>query len=283
MSRNKKTTQHTHLPAFAELPPGALRVLQLSDTHLYATHHGQLMGVNTWDSFQQVLARAREQLGPIDLVLATGDLVHDASPEGYGALKELMSEIGVPVYCLPGNHDSAEIMTAHLVGGRISMPFATLHGEWLLVMLDSTLEGKVEGELSRQDLQRLEAALEAHRDKHILISLHHHPMPVGSNWLDAMGLGNANELFAVLDGYSGVRGIVCGHIHQHFEQQHKGIRVLGSPSTCFQFAPKSARFDLDHEPPGCRWLALLPDGEITTGTLYLDGVPPSLTYSSEGY
>ena len=42
------------------------------------------------------------------------------------------------------------------------------------------------------------------------------------------------------------------------------LRILASPSTCFQFAPGSERFTLDDAEPGWRWLTLHADGAIET-------------------
>ena len=89
-------------------------VLQLTDTHLYANPVGTLLGVNTLDSFQRVIAHFRDHHWPLDLLLATGDLVHDASPEGYALMADILSSFQVPVFCLPGNRDVPQAMREHL-------------------------------------------------------------------------------------------------------------------------------------------------------------------------
>src|SRR5210317_2008917 len=82
----------------ADFPDGTLRVLQLTDTHLYCKPSGNLLGMNTLDSFQRVIQHFRDHHWPIDLLLATGDLVHDASPEGYARMAEILSSFEVPVF-----------------------------------------------------------------------------------------------------------------------------------------------------------------------------------------
>ncbi len=99
-------------------PPGTLRVLQLTDTHLYANPVGTLLGINTLDSFQHVIRYFRDHHWPLDLLLATGDLVHDASPEGYALIGDMLAGFGVPVFCLPGNHDVPPVMREHLTGAN---------------------------------------------------------------------------------------------------------------------------------------------------------------------
>ena len=106
-----------------QLPDDALWVLQLSDTHLYADREGTLAGVNTHDTMLQTLDMALRTLPrKPDLLIATGDLVHDASTAGYDRLALSLLELQIPVYYLPGNHDDpglmAERMTAMGVPGN---------------------------------------------------------------------------------------------------------------------------------------------------------------------
>ena len=60
-----------------------LRIVQFTDTHLYADGEGRLLGQNTRQTLELVLELAHENHRPFDLILLTGDLVHDESPEGY--------------------------------------------------------------------------------------------------------------------------------------------------------------------------------------------------------
>ena len=268
---------------FADLPEGSLRVLQITDTHLYSDPGGRLLGLNTLDSLDAVLGLARRNLQHIDFILATGDLVHDASPEGYATLRGRFLDFGVPVYCIPGNHDLAGQMADHLVGSGIERISSAQHGSWSLVFLDSTIEGEDGGELREIELERLERELRAHADQHALICLHHHPVPVGSAWMDEMALTNGDELLELIHRHPQVRGVLWGHVHQEYESYNQVVRFLGSPSTCIQFAPKKAGFGVDLSPPGYRWLALLPDGEIRTGVHRLDSVPRGIDLRSVGY
>ena len=103
----------------------------------------------------------------------------------------------------------------------------------------------------------------------MLIALHHHPVSMGSEWLDTVGLANAEEFFAVIDRHPTVRGIVFGHVHQAFETSRHGVRILGTPSTCAQFLPRSRDFEVDALPPGYRVLTLSPTGQIDSQVAWL--------------
>ena len=279
----KRNNDTTPLPLFSDLPPGSLRVLQISDTHLFADTTRRLVGIDTEGSLQEIMALIHERVLPVDLVLATGDLAHDASKASYQRLGRHLETLGAPVYYLPGNHDDGRIMAEYLATDTISMPAAVQHGEWLLIMLDSSLPDSARGHLAPAELTKLERELNNHPDCHILICLHHHPLPSGSAWLDKMSLDNADAFFEIVDRYKNVRGIVWGHIHQPSDRERNGVRMLSIPSTCIQFTPGQTAFGIADSPPGIRWLALLPDGEIRTDIEYLTTIPAGLDLQSAGY
>ncbi len=266
----------------AKFPAGTLRVLQLTDTHLYASPVGTLLGINTLDSFQRVIRYFRDHHWPLDLLLATGDLVHDASPEGYAVAAEILSSFGVPVFCLPGNHDDPEVMRRHLRAPRVHNDTVMDHGAWRFVMLDSVIPGQEGGRLAADQLAQLEEAL-AGTERPTLVCLHHQPVDVGSAWIDTMAVENPDPLFEIVDHHPNVRGILWGHIHQTYEGRRRHVRLMASPSTCVQFAPGVDDFQVDEEPPGFRLLALLPDGTIRSEVVRLEDIPQGLELASSGY
>ena len=75
--------------------------------------------------------------------------------------------------------------------------------------------------------------------------------------------GNGDALLALLSRYN-VSGYVFGHVHQVFDRCVDGVRLLASPSTCFQFAAGSSEFGIDPAQPGYRWLELGTDGTLST-------------------
>lgn len=264
------------------LPPGTLRALQLTDTHLYADPEGSLLGVNTEETLSAVVDSFRQHGWPIDLLLATGDLVHDSSPSGYARIGRLLDGFGVPVYSLPGNHDIPAIMHKHLPTGQVSTRRVNDLGAWRFVMLDSVIAGEDGGRLSTSELEALEQALDG-TSQNVLVCLHHQPVNVGSAWIDTMTITNPDELFAVIDRSDQVRGLLWGHIHQRFDARRNGIPLMASPSTCVQFAPKQDDFTVDEAPPGFRLIALLPSGEIRTQVLRIEQMPHGLEIASSGY
>ncbi len=267
----------------ASLPEGSLRVLQITDCHLYEDPRGELAGIRTLDTFDEVLRLSKKELPEQDLILATGDLVHDASSEGYGRMMARFQAHGVPVHCLAGNHDLPTVMNRCLNSKSVNSPKAVQYQNWSIILLDSTVPGKEGGHLNSAELEFLESSLDENPDSFALVCLHHHPVPVGSTWMDSIALDNPEELFSVTDRYDRVRGMLWGHIHQTFEGNRNGVRLMGSPSTCIQFLPRQNKFGIDNQPPGMRWLELMPTGIIRSGIQRLSQIPVELDLRSVGY
>ena len=131
-------------------------------------------------------------------------------------------------------------------------------------MLDSCVPGKSHGQLSAAELARLENALATAGERQVLIGLHHHPLPMGSRWIDKVALRNPEDFYAITDRYAQVRVVVWGHVHQSHDSRRKGVRLLATPSTCAQFLPHSEHFAIDPAPPAYRRLTLRADGAIET-------------------
>lgn len=253
----------------------ALRLLQISDTHLHATRDSRMRGVNTYDTFRAVLDRARaHEAWPADAVLVSGDIVQDESRAGYELFRSEMAQLGVQVLCLPGNHDDPKLMDEILSGERFQFCGSFRFDGWSLVLLNTFLTGEDAGGLGQRRLAALDAALTDHRNQHVLVCMHHQPLKMGSAWLDGVGLRDADRFLEVIDAHSNVRGVVWGHVHQASDRTRGGVRFLSAPSTCSQFMPSSDFFTIDSRPPGMRWLTLEADGNIDTELVWVENYGP---------
>jgi Icc protein len=143
-------------------------------------------------------------------------------------------------------------------------------GPWLIILLDSSVRGRVEGNLSQPTMKKLMALLASNAQKHVLIALHHHVIDVKSRWLDALNLRNNTDFLSVLKDFPNVRLVVNGHIHQELDEQRDGVRFLGTPATCFQFAARRTNAGIDSLPPGYRQIMLHDDGSVETRVHYVE-------------
>jgi len=259
-----------------------LRIIQITDTHLSATADGHLLGLNTRECLDKVVQLALEN-GAFDLAVASGDLAHDGSEAAYQRVREQIGQLGIPVYCLPGNHDKTDVLRKQLDHAEFHCVSSYLAGGWQLIFLDSTVEGQDGGHLGAEELEALSQALDTHPEQPAMVWLHHQPVPMGSRWLDTMAVDNPEDFFAIIDRHPQVRSIVWGHVHQAFEQQHKDVLLLAAPSSCLQFLPASSDFTVDLVPPGYRWLELYPDGSLQTGIERLASIPGRIDLTANGY
>ena len=247
-----------------------IHVAQITDTHLFANQDGQLYGINTRDSLQAVIEHVLTNLPKLDLLLVTGDLVHDETMDGYLVLREFVDNMGVSAYFLPGNHDDPVMMQEVFPNVTRNGITSVQQGQWSVVMLDSSIPGRVEGEITSDNLHALVDCLQANRDKHAFIALHHHVIDVQSAWLDELSLRNNREFLKLLNDFPNVKVVLNGHIHQELDEQRNSIRFLGSPSTCFQFTPKQDNASIDSAPAGYRHIVLHDDGSIDTRVYYVE-------------
>lgn len=245
-----------------------LRILQISDLHLKTQPGSRVWGVDVDASLDAVLACARERHPTVDFILITGDLVGD-EPDAYPRVRQALEPFGVPVYCLPGNHDFPAAMGQHLRKGRVQWQRYVSVGDWQVVLLNSSSPGAPDGYLASSELALLDTVL-ATSSKHTLVCLHHNPLSVGTPWLDTMMVTNGKALFTVLDRYSQVRAVVWGHIHAEFSARRGDLHLLATPATCVQLKPGTAEPQVDEQPPGYRWFELYPDGRLETGVERVD-------------
>lgn len=260
-----------------------VQILQITDFHIRARPGDTLLGVDTEASFRDTLAAALADGSRTDIALLTGDLVQDPVPATYQRLREHLSALPCPAYCLPGNHDDPSLMTRLLTNERIHCAPQVLLDHWQIICLDSTVPRSPVGHLASDQLDLLSRLLDEQPGRHALIALHHHPAPSGSVWMDTMQIDNSKDFFSRLKGYSQVRGIVFGHIHQALDLDHQGVSILGAPSTCFQFKPLQTEFALDAIPPGYRRIELHPDGQIRSAIRRSATLPVGLKMASGGY
>ena len=109
-------------------------------------------------------------------------------------------------------------------------------------------------------------------DQPTLLGIHHHPIEVGTPWIDRFKLGNPNVLWSKLESiHHNIQAITWGHIHHAWSGekvlQDKIIKLYGTPATSACVQPGSVEFTLDPRGPKMRWFELKKDGTFNTGIL----------------
>lgn len=265
--------------------PQAIRVLQITDLHLKADTSALWRGHNVQHSLDAVLELARKDTHwPPELILVTGDIVDDETPEGYQLTyqrlaQQLRDQLGdaadtTQIAYIPGNHDDAAILadTCNTLGIEGCGSFEL--GNWQIIQLDSTLPRNCDGELGTQQLDLLRTALNKGHQQNILVTLHHPLIELDSQWMDEMRVKDADAFFNIVTEFNthfspsgrSVKAVVWGHAHQQTDEEMNGICLFGTPAAGpVQFTVGSDDFAIDESlSPGLRWLTLHENGEIDT-------------------
>lgn len=241
-----------------------LKIVQISDTHLYADPEKALLGVKTEESFAAVVKHIQQEIPKFDLLIHSGDLSQDASLASYQRAAEILKPLQVPIYYVPGNHDDDKVMLQVYPQHTIQNHRHILLKNWQFILLDSHVPGAVHGHLNEEQLSYLQQCLEKYPEQHAIIVFHHQPVEIDAGWLNKLGLHNAKTFWEIVARYPQVKAVLFGHIHQACTQMINDVPCFGTPSTCIQFKCNQNEFGIEKIPPGYRWLELYTDGTIKT-------------------
>lgn len=252
-----------------------MRLLQLSDPHLLADPAGLCRGRPSLTLLRHALAETHRQLqaeGLLpDRLLISGDLCQDESWGGYRRLAEALADSPFaalePPLLLAGNHDNALALRAALGREAVLAPARLDWGTWQVLLLDSHLPGQVGGRLGPRQLEWIAAQL-PRSQRPLLVAVHHPPVAIGDAGMDAIGLQDGEALLELLRGCERWRGLLFGHIHQHWRgatalaDGRRRVPLLGCPSTLCAFGPVQPCPLGRAQEPGGRLLELGGDGEL---------------------
>ena len=101
-----------------------------------------------------------------------------------------------------------------------------------------------------------------------VIVCHQHVKPIGSRWLDefiAKDISQFWEIVAKPGVKEKVMAILCGHVHITYEEEYRGIPILGLRSTGYPFA-KTDDLLILLAPPHYRFISI--QNNVLTSRIY---------------
>ena len=268
-------------PIYLNTKDKTLNILQLTDLHLSTNNAMHSCHQRFEAILNQALQQATAQHIECDLILVTGDLVSQIEPAIYDYIFAVLAATGVPFACIAGNHDVTDEvgcdlpfdqrkLVAHPADPRLLSCHVIESDYWQILLLNSAIAGKVAGQIKEEDIDWLCAQLE-HCDKSALLAVHHHLIPMESEWIDAYKMQNAEQFWQRTKDYDHLRVIINGHTHQEQVQHRNGVTVYTTPSTCYQYQPFEDEFAYDQQArSGCRWLQLANNGQVASWVERLD-------------
>lgn len=225
-------------------------LLHLTDTHLTAVPGTPVMGADPDARLAAVLSAWASRGERTDLVVHTGDVTDDASPEAVDRVNEAIASLLTRLVMTPGNHDDG----CALVGESRQ----TTVGAWRLVTARTPVPGAVHGAL---DPAALLARLDDLDDRPTVLALHHPPRCRSTHaWFRLEG---ADALLEGLAERPHVRAVLSGHLHDAFELEGPGgLLLLGGPSTVASIGHHGDEMTFGEGPTGARILRLHDDGRL---------------------
>jgi 3',5'-cyclic AMP phosphodiesterase CpdA len=207
-----------------------------------------------------------------DLLDTDREVASDEYDPSYRLLAEILSGLPCPVHYLAGNHDDRaafnRVLRAGAAGPDAPHYYSFDHGGHHFVALDSHEPGQAAGFLDPAQLAWLEGDLARQRGRPSVVFVHHHPWPLGLEWIDGMRLRNGEQLAALLRAHTRVRWVICGHVHLDQVIHRDGLTLLTTPSTCVQLSKMSQAAKALPGPPAFRVVDVEGD-QLSTRVIHL--------------
>lgn len=196
-----------------------MRIAHLSDTHIQAANPNTRSRIDD-------LARAVDSINalpaPPDIVLHSGDIAHDATPEDYAAARAQLDRLQAPLYTTIGNRDDrARYFEAFAADGYLDPDFGFAQyavdlGALYLVAVDTQDPASAMGGFCDARANHLRQLLAVARGKPTLVVAHHPPMPLPGMRVPELQFRDSAEATVLVDCLASCTelvGVVTGHVH----------------------------------------------------------------------
>jgi hypothetical protein len=222
---------------------GGLRFVQISDSHI---GFDKPANADVTATLREAIARIRASPESPSFVLHTGDLTHLSKPSEFDTLQQLMSELSLPVFYVPGEHDVLEddgksfllrYGKGTLGAGWHSFDKDGVHFIGMVNVVDLKAGGL--GTLGRDQLEWLEKDVKHLKSSTPIVVFAHIPLwSVYPEW--GWGTDDSAQALAYLKRFGSV-SVLNGHIHQVMQKVEGHVSFHTAMSTAFpQPAPGMA-------------------------------------------
>ncbi len=247
-----------------------LQFIHMTDTHLLNQPDETFYNLNTKQCFESVLSHSKTHYPDIDFLVVTGDISQTGTKESYALFKSITQQYESPIYCIPGNHDTPKLLQHEFPDSPTESIKIIQLGKFSLILLSSLVENKHHGIISQNCLQQLGTYLKHNANQFKILAIHPPPVPINSAWLDVIGLKNKTEFLQIINKFKEYSLLLFGHAHQAFDTKEDKLRVLGTPSTCYQFKANSAVMQrVKSSRPAYRYIKLTSSNIIDTKVHYI--------------
>ncbi len=211
-------------------------IVQISDTHIVERGRKTLGVAPMEENLKLVIEHINQLIPKPDLVVLSGDVTDHGLADEYANAARLLSKLNCPYYVIPGNHDRRENLwnafSDNVCPAKTGdfINYVIEDFEIRLIGMDSTIEGGDGGELCKARLEWLEKQLSEQPHRPTIVFMHHPPVKCGVIESDLDGFIGADELGNIVENYSNIERIICGHIHLPTHSRFHGTIVSTAPS-----------------------------------------------------
>ncbi|MEM8690142.1 MAG: metallophosphoesterase [Pseudomonadota bacterium] len=207
-----------------------MRIVQISDSHIAS---GGPADADRMAALGACVDHINQLEAAPDLVVHTGDVVHNGTEMEYGMAREHLSRLTAPLKIIPGNKDHRAELSAAFpdmcaqMPGQVFVQYVVDHDELRLVFLDTVSETSNKGRLCDVRFAHLDEAL-SQASKPVLLFMHHPTFEVTTapEPYQFEDRADAARLAEVLASHPPLIGILAGHMHRHFETEWSGVPAL---------------------------------------------------------
>ena len=222
---------------------GAFRFVQISDSHI---GFDKPANTDVTATLRDAIAKIRDASEPPAFVLHTGDLTHLSKPAEFDTLQQVLSELSVPVFYVPGEHDVlGDDGKSYLErfgkgtqgAGWHSFEHDGVHFIGLVNVVNLKAGGL--GTLGAEQLEWLEKDVKRLKSSTPIVVFAHIPLwSVYPEW--GWGTEDSERALSYLKRFGSV-SVLTGHIHQVMQKVEGHVTFHTAMSTAFpQPAPGAA-------------------------------------------
>jgi len=228
--------------------------VHMSDAHILGKASQEIHGVKPARNLRAAVQFINSLNPPPAFCIHTGDSVSEETERAYLLFKKELAALKVPTYFALGNHDQRALFRK-IVLSDPSPDETPYHYDfqlkgWRIIVMDSLDPGKITGRIDTDQLRWLKRSLHDHPNQPTFLFLHHHPVPLGIPWIDALMLQDSGPLIKTLQGASWIRRVFCGHVHHECHVSLGNLHITSIPALSFQFSENIGPDKFSSLPPG---------------------------------
>lgn len=194
-------------------------IAQISDTHIALDTSDARQRI---EDFERTIAAINALDPRPDVIIHTGDVVHNGRQDEYAEAVAILAKARAPVYVLAGNRDDRKNLRAafspsgYLAPDSDFIDYVIEDYPVRLIAVDTLSAGSNKGDFCPERARRLVGMIDAETSKPIAVFAHHPPfqVPVGPDPLNFETPEMMARLRATLQHSGRVIGVFSGHVHR---------------------------------------------------------------------